>query len=68
MGLKKIFPIIFVLITLSLIGIIYIQIKLDTDHGGEQTGRTAHKMMDALHDVAQELVEQRGSSSEKSSG
>ena len=27
MGLKKIFPIIFVLITLSLIGIIYIQIN-----------------------------------------
>ena len=61
MGLKKIFPVIFVLITLSLIGIIYIQINWILTMLENKQEEFKHKLRDATSYVAQELMSQRGS-------
>jgi two-component system phosphate regulon sensor histidine kinase PhoR len=59
MGLKKIFPVIVVLITLSLIGIIYIQINwILTMMQNKRTSCTASWYVAEC--VTQDLVEQRG--------
>jgi len=65
MGLKKIFPIIFVLITLSLIGIIYIQISWILTMLENKEEELHHKLIDAVNYVGQELVEQRGKTQNK---
>jgi len=59
MGLKKIFPIIFVLITLSLIGIIYIQINWILTMVQNKREELYSKLVYSLNAVTQELVEQR---------
>ncbi len=59
MGLKKIFPIIVVLITLSLIGIIYIQINWILTMVENKQEELHHKLVDAANFVGQELVQQR---------
>ncbi|WP_431211896.1 sensor histidine kinase [Puia sp. P3] len=61
MGLKKIFPVILVLITLSLIGIIYIQINWILTMVDNKREELHHKMIDAVAQVGRDLVEQRGS-------
>jgi len=61
MGLKKIFPVIFVLISLSLIGSIYIQINWILTMLENKQEEFKHKLRDATSYVAQELVSQRGS-------
>jgi len=61
--LKKIFPIIFILITLSLIGIIYIQISWIVTMVESRQTLLKHKLILAMNDVGHQLVEQRGSSS-----
>lgn len=63
MGLKKIFPVILVLITLSLIGIIFIQISWIYTMLENKQEELHHKMIDAVGQVGQQLVEQRGNSS-----
>lgn len=60
MGLKKIFPVIFVLISLSLIGSIYIQINWIYTMLENKQEELKHKLRDATSYVAQELVTQRG--------
>jgi len=60
--LKKIFPIIFVLITLSLIGIIYIQINWILTMVENKQELLRHKLVDAMNDVGHQLVEQREAS------
>jgi two-component system phosphate regulon sensor histidine kinase PhoR len=60
MGLKKIFPVILVLITLSLIGIIYIQINWILTMVDNKREELHHKMIDAVAQVGRDLVEQRG--------
>jgi len=60
--MKKIFPIIFVLITLSLIGIIYIQINWILTMVENRQALLKHKLSDVMNDVGQKLVEQRESS------
>ena len=62
MGLKKIFPVILVLITLSLIGIIYIQISWILTMVDNKQEELHHKMIDAVALVGRNLVEQRGNS------
>jgi len=62
MGLKKIFPVILVLITLSLIGIIYIQINWILTMVDNKQEELHHKMIDAVALVGRNLVEQRGNS------
>ena len=57
--MKKIFPIIIVLITLSLTGIIYIQINWILTMVENKREELQHKMIDAVHYVGQQLVEQR---------
>jgi two-component system phosphate regulon sensor histidine kinase PhoR len=61
MGLKKIFPVIFVLISLSLIGSIYIQINWILTMLENKQEEFKHKLRDATSYVAQELVSQRSS-------
>ncbi|HZE86341.1 MAG TPA: HAMP domain-containing sensor histidine kinase [Puia sp.] len=58
--MKKIFPIIFVLITLSLIGIIYIQINWILTMVENRQELLKHKVADAMNDVGLQLVDQRG--------
>src|SRR5579871_3046158 len=65
MGLKKIFPVIFVLITLSLIGSIYIQVNWIFTMLQNKQEVLKHKLIDATSYVAQELVMQRGSTTGK---
>jgi len=65
MGLKKIFPIIFVLITLSLIGSIYIQINWIFAMLAHKQDDLHHKLVEAINDVTQELVQQRSISAGK---
>ena len=60
--MKKIFPIIFVLITLSLIGIIYIQINWILTMVENKQELLRHKLVDAMNDVGHQLVEQREAS------
>lgn len=61
--MKKIFPIIFILITLSLIGIIYIQINWIVTMIGSRQDLLKHKLSLAMNDVGHQLVEQRGGNS-----
>ena len=61
-GLKKIFPVIFLLISLSLIGIIYIQINWLFTMVENRRELLKHKLIDAMNDVGHQLVEQRGTS------
>lgn len=65
MGLKKIFPIIFVLISLSLIGSIYIQINWILTMLENKQEELHHRLVDATNYVATELVNQRGGSTSK---
>jgi len=58
--LKKIFPIIIVLIVLSLTGIIYIQVNWILTMVQNKKEEHAHKLMDAVNFVVQQLQEQRG--------
>ncbi|HLZ85716.1 MAG TPA: HAMP domain-containing sensor histidine kinase [Puia sp.] len=58
--MKKIFPIIFVLISLSLIGSIYIQINWILTMLENKQEELRHKLVDATNYVSQELVAQRG--------
>jgi two-component system phosphate regulon sensor histidine kinase PhoR len=60
MGLKKIFPIIFLLITLSLIGIIFIQVSWIMTMLENKREEFRHKMIDVVDNVGKQLVEQRG--------
>jgi two-component system phosphate regulon sensor histidine kinase PhoR len=62
MGLKKIFPVIFLLITLSVAGIIYIQINWILTMVENKQEELHHKLIDAVNSMAQKLVEQRVSS------
>jgi two-component system phosphate regulon sensor histidine kinase PhoR len=59
MGLKKIFPIIFLLITLSLVGIIYIQINWIVTMIENKREELNHHMVDAVRSVAEGLTAQR---------
>ena len=59
MGLKKIFPVIFLLITLSLVGIIYIQINWIVTMIENKREELNHHMVDAVSTVARGLVAER---------
>src|SRR5215213_671957 len=59
--MKKIFPIIFILISLSLIGIIYIQVNWLYTMAENKQEELQTKVEDAMSIVGQELVEERGS-------
>jgi len=59
MGLKKIFPVIFLLITLSLVGIIYIQINWIVTMIENKREALYHNMVDAVRSVAEGLTTQR---------
>ena len=59
MGLKKIFPIIFLLITLSLAGIIYIQISWIVTMEENKKEEIYHHMVDAARLVAESMTAQR---------
>ncbi len=61
MGLKKIFPVIFVLITLSLVGIIYIQINWIVTMIENKQEEIQHHTIDAVRTVAEGLSAQRAS-------
>jgi two-component system phosphate regulon sensor histidine kinase PhoR len=63
--LKKIFPVIFILISLSLIGSIYIQINWILTMLENKQEELHHKLVDATSYVAQELVAQRGNPASK---
>ena len=58
--MKKIFPIIIVLIVLSLTGIIYIQVNWILTMVANKKEAHAHKLVDAVNYVVQQLQEQRG--------
>ena len=58
---KKIFPIIFILISLSLIGIIYIQVNWLFTMLENKQEELQHKVITAMDEVGQSLVEQKGS-------
>jgi two-component system, OmpR family, phosphate regulon sensor histidine kinase PhoR len=60
--MKKVFPIIFFLITLSLIGIIYIQVNWILTMVENKKELLRHKLADVMTDVGQQLVEQRAAS------
>jgi two-component system, OmpR family, phosphate regulon sensor histidine kinase PhoR len=60
--MKKIFPIIFFLITLSLVGIIYIQVNWILTMVDNKQQLLKHKLVDAATDVGQQLVEQKSAS------
>jgi two-component system, OmpR family, phosphate regulon sensor histidine kinase PhoR len=62
MGLKKIFPVIFLLITLSLVGIIYIQINWIVTMIENKREELNHHMVDAVSNVAQGLIAARDNS------
>jgi two-component system, OmpR family, phosphate regulon sensor histidine kinase PhoR len=62
MGLKKIFPVIFVLITLSLVGIIYIQINWIVAMIENKREDLNHHVAAAVNTVAQGLVSARQTS------
>src|SRR5262249_16362336 len=65
MGLKKIFPIIFVLISLSLIGSIYIQINWILTMVQNKREELYTKLVYALNSVTNDLVEERGAAQGK---
>ena len=57
--MKKIFPVIFILISLSLVGIIYIQINWIFTMVENKEEELHHKLIDVMNDVGQELIEQK---------
>lgn len=57
--MKKVFPIIFLLITLSLVGIIYIQINWIVTMNVNKREQLHHQMVDAVRSVAESLTAQR---------
>ncbi len=59
--MKKSFPIIFILITLSLSGIIYIQINWILTMVENKQELLRHKLVDVMNDVGQQLIEERAS-------
>ncbi len=59
--MKKIFPIIFLLISLSLIGIIYIQVNWLYTMAENKQEELRAKVAEALNIVGEELIEQKGS-------
>lgn len=59
--MKKIFPIIFLLISLSLIGIIYIQVNWLYTMAQNKQEELESKVEEAMNIVGEELIEQRGS-------
>ncbi len=59
--MKRIFPIIVILITLSLIGIIYIQVNWIVTMLESRQTLLKHKLIMAMNDVGHQLAEQRGS-------
>ena len=59
--MKKIFPVIFLLISLSLIGIIYIQVNWLFTMLENKQDELERKVITALNEVGQGLVEQKGS-------
>jgi len=59
--LKKIFPIIIILITLSLIGIIYIQVNWIVTMVDSRRTLLKQRLILTMNDVGHQLVEQRGS-------
>jgi two-component system, OmpR family, phosphate regulon sensor histidine kinase PhoR len=59
--MKKIFPIIFILISLSLIGIIYIQVNWLYTMAENKQEELQTKVEDAMSLVGEELVQERGS-------
>jgi two-component system phosphate regulon sensor histidine kinase PhoR len=63
MGLKKIFPVIFVLITLSLVGIIYIQINWILTMIQNKRQNLNQQIVTTVAKVAQGLVNERGNMS-----
>ncbi len=58
--MKKNFPIIFILITLSLVGIIYIQINWIFTMVENKQEELHHKLIDVMKEVGQELMDQKG--------
>src|SRR5436190_21133954 len=58
---KKIFPIIFILISLSLIGIIYIQVNWLFTMLENKQEELERNVILAMDDVGKSLIEQRGS-------
>src|ERR1700735_255791 len=60
--MKKSFPIIFILITISLAGIIYIQINWIQNMVENKQALLQHKLVDVMNDVGLQLVEERASS------
>jgi two-component system phosphate regulon sensor histidine kinase PhoR len=58
--LKRIFPVIIVLITLSLIGIIYIQVNWIYTMVENKHEELKQKLVFVMHDVSQQLVDQKG--------
>jgi two-component system phosphate regulon sensor histidine kinase PhoR len=57
---KKIFPIIFLLISFSLVGLIYIQINWIRTMVENKQEVIIHQVTDAMYDVGQELIAQKG--------
>ena len=65
--MKKSFPIIFILITLSLSGIIYIQINWIMTMVENKQELLRHKLVDVMNDVGQQLIEERASATNQKS-
>lgn len=59
--MKKIFPIIFILISLSLIGIIYIQVNWLITMAENKQEELERKVVSAMNMVGEELIQQKGS-------
>lgn len=59
--MKKIFPIIFILISLSLIGIIYIQVNWLYTMIENKQEELERKVVNAMNAVGEELIQQKGS-------
>jgi two-component system phosphate regulon sensor histidine kinase PhoR len=58
--LKRTFPIIFILISLSLVGIIYIQLSWIFALAENKQEELKHNLYHVMTDVGQELMEQKG--------
>ncbi|MGB8192426.1 MAG: sensor histidine kinase, partial [Chitinophagaceae bacterium] len=59
--MKKIFPIIFILISLSLIGIIYIQVNWLYTMIENKQEELERKVVSAMNVVGEDLIQQKGS-------
>ena len=58
--MKKNFPVIFILITFSLVGIIYIQINWVFTMVENKQEELNQELIHAMHEVGQELMEKKG--------